>query len=361
MFSKSSIQKISPYIPGQAKLPGMDKVIRLASNENPYGCSDNVYRAFKSFPQDLNRYPNPDATTLKETLVKTYGLKIQNIICGNGSDELIALIAKTFAGKGDHILMAQYGFAMYKIAALATEAEPKEIPAKSHYGVDIQSILDHVTPKTKIIFIANPNNPTGSLLSKSDLYELRQLLREDILLVIDSAYAEYIEEQDYTAGQDMVEAFPNVLMLRTFSKIYGLAGLRIGWAYGDGQLIDFLNRIRPPFNVNMIGQKMAEKALEDQFFVKQSVQKNNEARAYFKSKMQELDIQTYGEAGNFYLLDFSNHKVNSDQVNEWLNRKAVLVRPLKNYLLNNHLRVTMGTEEETHILAEYIEQIVRGI
>ena len=244
---RPGIMQISPYIGGRASLDSRQKVIRLASNESALGPSPRAITAYEAESKNLHRYPDGGAHDLRAALGKLHSLEAARIVCGTGSDEILQLLTKAYAGPGDEVLFSRHGFLVYELAARAAGATPVAAPEVDYHS-DVDALLAKVNDKTRIVFLANPNNPTGSYLAKPEMHRLWSALPENILLVVDAAYAEFVSAEDYDAGAELVEAGKNVVMTRTFSKIYGLASLRLGWCYGSAEVIDVLNRVRGPFN-----------------------------------------------------------------------------------------------------------------
>ncbi|MGH6927126.1 MAG: pyridoxal phosphate-dependent aminotransferase, partial [Dongiaceae bacterium] len=246
---RPGIMDIAPYKGGDATLPGQQRVIRLASNEGALGPSPHAVRAYRKLSDELHRYPDGGHEALRSAIAARHGLPAEQIVCGAGSDELISLLVRAYAGPGDEVLHSQFGFLMYAIAAKGAGATPIAAPERD-YTADVDALLAHVREPTRVVLLANPNNPTGSVLPASEVRRLHAGLPRDVLLVLDSAYAEYVEGGDYEDGAALVAAHDNAVMLRTFSKIYGLAAVRLGWIYGPAHVVDAVNRIRGPFNVN---------------------------------------------------------------------------------------------------------------
>lgn len=358
---QSSLLKINPYIPGESKLNTEKKIIRLASNENPLGASPKAKEAYLNVKNEFFRYPDAPSQTLRNTLAELYNLSSNQLICGNGSDELIYLLARSYAGEGDEIVFSQYGFAMYKIAALAAGATPIEVPAKENLQQDLDHILQKITPKTKLIYLANPNNPTGEMIDKKTIEDFHKNIPENVILVLDSAYSEYIDDPSYSSGMDLISNHSNIVMLRTFSKLYGLAGLRIGWAYGPLEIIDVLHRARSPFNVNLPAQTAAEAALSDYEFIERSKKINNSGLINLKEALENLDLIVYPSGGNFFLVEFpDNPKYTASQANDWLKNDGILVRPVGPYGLNNHLRITIGLDDEIDRLVLSLKDFLKS-
>ena len=283
---------------------------------------------------------------------------MNNIICGNGSDEILSMFANCFAGEGDEIVYSEHGFLVYPIATKAAGATPV-VAKEKKYKADVEEIINVCTSKTKVCFIANPNNPTGTYLNKNELITLRKKLPKNCLLVIDSAYAEYVEKDDYTNGFELVNKFNNVACTRTFSKIYGLAALRIGWAYASLEVIDYLNRIRLPFNINTIAQHAAIAAIKDQKFIKKAIKHNNIWKPFIEKELINLGIQIIPGVGNFVLAKFNNSEQANDCYN-YMEKNNIFVRKVSEYGLANCLRITIGLEKENIYLIKIIKDFIQN-
>lgn len=284
---------------------------------------------------------------------------MNNIICGNGSDEILSMIANCFAGQEDEIVYSEHGFLVYPIAAKAAGAIPIKAKEKN-YKANVEEIIKVCNDKTKVCFIANPNNPTGTYLNKNELFTLRKELPENCLLVIDSAYAEYVENDDYTNGFDLVNKFDNVICTRTFSKIYGLAALRIGWAYAPLVVIDYLNRIRLPFNINTIAQEAAVAAIQDQEFIKKAIKHNIIWKPYIEKELVNLGIKIIPGVGNFVLAKYNNIE-QANKCYSYLEENNIFVRKVSEYGLADCLRITVGLEEENIYLIKIIKNFIEKI
>lgn len=359
--AKQWIQDIAPYVPGKAKSDDGRALIKLSANENPLGTSAKARAAFEAAEQDLARYPDPGATGLREALAAKYGLDPARIIYGTGSDELLHMAASAFAGPGDEIIFMQYGFAVYEIATRRVGATPVEVPAKD-YATDVDGLLAAVTERTKVVYVANPNNPTGTLASRADIARLQAGLRPDILFVLDQAYAEFLTQDEDDDGLALAETKPNVLVTRTFSKIYGLAAERIGWGYASADIIAMLHRIRAPFNVTTCGQAAAVAALGDDEFVDASRAHNAEWLGFLAQEMEALGnqgVRVVPSACNFLLVLFEGD-VSAENVYNGLMQRGYIVRWLPGQGLGQGLRITIGTEDETRGVASAIRDLVTG-
>lgn len=358
---KPYISEIHAYIPGKAG--GTKPMAKLSANENPLGCSKDASEAAAKERENFARYPNPASNGLREAIADHYGLENELIVCGTGSDELLNLAAQGYAGQGDEIIHVRYGFAVYEIATRKVGAAPIIAPDKD-YGTDVDAILALVTEKTKLVFLANPNNPTGTLTPQSEIERLHAGLPEDCLFVLDQAYGEYMDD-DGPSAFEMARKHDNVLITRTFSKIYGLAAERIGWAYGHADIIDTINRIRGPFNVTTIGQAAAMAALKDQQFVIDSRAHNAKWRDWMMNELESLSnhgLTAIPSAGNFIMVIFaeSNDSLSAASVNQSLMEAGYIVRHLPGQGLANGLRITIGTEEENRGFIDALRSILEN-
>lgn len=354
---KSAILTINPYKPGLSKAKG-DRVIKLSSNETPLGASPKAIEAYIEAATALFRYPDGGATILREAIASVYGFDSNRIICGAGSDELIACLCNAYAGPGDEVLYTQYGFLMYPIYAKIAGATPVTATEKG-LRTDIDALLASVTTKTKIVFVANPNNPTGSYITKNELHSLRKNLPENVLLVIDDAYAEYVSKDDYSSGVELVDVGDNTVMLRTFSKIYGLASLRIGWGYCPQSVVDVLNRVRGPFNVSSPAIYAAAAAVKDVEFVKKAKEHNDRWLPWLTKQMENCGLKVYPSVGNFILVEFPEGRRNADAANDYLMGKGIIGRKVDSYGLQKCLRFTIGLEEENNALSNAVAEFMR--
>lgn len=358
---KDWIMGIAPYVPGKSSGDGGQKLIKLSANENPLGCSPAAKQALSDASGDVPRYPDPGSTRLREAIAAKYDLDPARIICGTGSDDVLHLAANAFSGPGDEIIYVRYGFAVYDIAARRYGGTPV-IADDVDYGTDVDAILAKVTDKTRVIFIANPNNPTGTLASAEDIRRLQAALPGEVLLVLDGAYAEYLEADEDDRALEMAASLPNVLVTRTFSKIHGLAAERIGWGYGPEDIIGAMNRIRLPFNVTTAGQEAALAALAADDYVTSSRDHNRRWRQWLTEELTAMGnhgLQVIPSHTNF-LLVLLEGKVTAEQANSALMEKGYAVRWLPGQGLVNGLRITIGTEEETRGVATALREILEA-
>ncbi len=351
--SYSSILEIEPYVPGAVVKSKKDRSIKLSSNENPFGCSDAVKEAITKHFNYLHRYPEGTSLELRKAIGKTYNLDFNKIICGAGSDELITLICLAYAGQGAEILYTKHGFLMYPITALSVGAKPVEAE-EINLKADVNEILKKVTEKTKIVFLANPNNPTGSYLTHNEILELRKKLPQNILLVLDLAYAEFVENSDYVNAKDLCDEFDNIIMIRTFSKVYGIPSVRLGWAYANENIIEIINKVRGPFNVSSIAQIAGIAALNDQDFVTKTIKHNNLWLEKLTKEFINLGYKPYNSVANFILVDFNNKEL-TEKIDIFLKEDGISARRMDAYKLPNCIRFSIGTEYENLELLKAIE------
>ena len=359
---KPWIEAISPYVPGRSGEAGV-RTVKLSSNENPLGPSPKALAAMKAGADDAHRYPDAASHELRDMIAEVHGIEAERVVCGTGSDELLQLLALAYAGPGDEVLYVHRGFMVYPIAARRAGAAPVEAPDPD-YTADVGALLAAVTPRTRLVYLANPNNPTGTVIGRSEVERLHAGLPQDVLLVLDSAYAEYIDDEDYEDGITMARRHPNVVTTRTFSKIYGLAAARVGWAYGPPEVIAALNRIRGPFNVTSEGQAAAIAALRDQAWVTRCREENARLRAKLSAAVDALGnsgLRAVPSAANFVLVTFSQEgPLTAEAANRFLSERAILTRWLPSQDLAHALRITVGTEEETDEVIAALQEFARS-
>jgi len=349
---RPGVLDIEAYRGGEAGAPGLARPIRIASNESALGPSPRAIAAYAALAPELHRYPDGGAEALRRTLARHYGLDPERIVCGNGSDELIGLLTKAYAGPGDEVLYSQHGFLMYPIAAKAAGAKPVTAP-EHHFRASVDALLQAVTPKTRIVFLANPNNPTGTYLSSDEVQRLHAGLPKSVLLVIDAAYAEYVQRNDYEPGVALVEASQNVVMTRTFSKIYALAALRVGWAYLSGPVADVLNRVRNPFNLNAAAQAAAVAALDDVAATDRAREHNDIWRPWLTRELEGLGLTVNPSVANFVIARLPGERgKTADAGFEFLKSRGILTRKIGGYGLPEWLRIGIGTEEEMRAVVQ---------
>ena len=355
---RPGIAGIAPYVGGDSALPGRPKAIKLASNEGALGPSPMAVAAFEEMAAEIHRYPDGASAELRADLAGLHDLDAARIVCGAGSDELIALLCRAYAGPGDEVLHTEHAFLMYAIAARTAGATPVAAP-ECGLTADVDALLERVTGKTRILFLAIPNNPTGTYLPATELNRLRAGLREDVLLVIDAAYAEYVARDDYTPGAEMVETADNVVMTRTFSKLYALGGLRLGWAYCPPDVAQVLNRVRNPFNVCAPAQAAGLAALRDTAFADAGRAHNATWLPWITEQVRALGLEAQDSAGNFVLVRFPNAPGrDAEAADTSLRDRGIIVRRMAAYGLPDALRITVGREDEMHAVAEALDAFV---
>lgn len=356
---KSWIMDIAPYVPGRATTDDGRKVAKLSSNENPLGTSEAARDAFRAAADSLERYPDASGAIVREAIAEKYGLDPMRVIYGNGSDEILHLAAGAFAGPGDEVIFVRYGFAVYEIAARRVGAVPVVAPDKD-YATDIDAILALVTERTRIVFVANPNNPTGTYAARAEIARLHAGLPSNVLLVLDHAYAEYLDEGEIDGGTALATTAPNVLVTRTFSKIYGLAAERIGWGYASAEIVTALHRIRLPFNITSAGQQAAVAALNDEAWVARSRRHNAEWRAWFADQIAAFGnsgVRAVPSKANFLLVLFEG-RLTAEAAYKGLMEAGFITRWLPGQKLGHGLRITIGTEAEMRGLAEALRRLI---
>ncbi|MDB3904193.1 histidinol-phosphate transaminase [Candidatus Pelagibacter sp.] len=350
--------KIEAYKPGKSKFKKLKKIIKLSANESALGMSPSVAKIISNQKLNLERYPDGKSELLRKEISKKYKCNFEKIICGAGSDEVIQMICQLFLKPKDQVVVPQYSFLMYRIYANIVGA--KVVFAKEiNFKVSITEIIKKVTKNTKIVFVANPNNPTGTYLTKKEIIELRKKLNKRILLVIDDAYAEYMKNEDYKSGLELFKNMDNVFILRTFSKIFGLASLRVGWGYGSKKIINALNIIKPPFNVSHIAQLAATEALKDKKFIDQSIKHNFLFAKKIKTYLEQYQIFSNSISANFLLLDFKNCKHTAKYLYDKLKQRGIIVRSTDDgYHIRNKLRLTIGSKQENLAFMNAVKNIL---
>ncbi|GLK73011.1 histidinol-phosphate transaminase [Ancylobacter dichloromethanicus] len=356
---RASVLAIEAYVPGKSQGgPGV-KVHKLSANENPLGPSPKAVAALQSATA-FELYPDGSSTKLREAIAATYGLDPARIVCGTGSDELLMLTAAAFAGPGDEVLYSQHGFLVYRIAALAAGATPVVVPEKD-YRTDVDALLAAVTEKTRVVFLANPNNPTGTYLPFDEVKRLQRGLPPHVLLALDAAYAEYVRRNDYEAGIELVATCPNVVMLRTFSKIHGLAALRVGWLYGPAEVADAINRIRGAFNVSAPGLAAAVAAIEDAAHVEAAIAHNEVWLPWLTRELTALGLTVTPSVTNFLLVHFPDTPGRTaKEADAFLSQRGLILRRVDSYGLPGALRLTVGTEEANRLVVAALAAFLGG-
>ncbi|MFB2550389.1 histidinol-phosphate transaminase [Ensifer soli] len=358
---RAGILDIAAYVPGKEHAPGVAKVYKLSSNETPLGASPKAIEAFGRAAGQLERYPDGQAIELREAIAAVHGLNIANILCGNGSDELLGLLCHVYLGPGDEAIITEHGFLVYRIQIMAAGAAPVTVPETEH-RVDVDAILAAVTPKTKMVFIANPGNPTGTYVPVAEIRRLQAALPKSVLLVLDAAYAEYVRRNDYEAGIELVSANRNVVMTRTFSKIYGLAALRIGWIYAPPAIIDALNRVRGPFNMNAPAIAAGAAAIRDQAFAADAVEYNLRWLGRLTAELEAIGLTVTPSVANFVLIHFPDEDGRrAAEADDFLTARGLILRAVRGYGLPNALRLSIGPEEANlAVVAALAEFMGRG-
>lgn len=358
------VGRLRPYQPGKpvselARDLGLDarKIIKLASNENPLGPSEKVLEALRGEFGELGRYPDGSGYQLKNALSQKLRVNAENITLGNGSNDVLDLIVRAWVSPGDEVIFSEHAFAVYPIATLAASGNPVQVPAVN-YGHDLEAMAAAVTDKTRVIFIANPNNPTGTWLTRDDIAAFLPSVPNNVLVVLDEAYCEYIEHPEYPDGLDWLRAFPNLIVTRTFSKIYGLAGLRVGYSISSAAVAEVLNRVRHPFNVNSFALAAAVAALDDDDYLQRSRQLNKEGLAYLEGEFQRLNIPYITSLGNFVTFDTD---IDGEQVYQALLKRGIIVRPIAAYGLPRHLRVSVGTSEDNQAFITALPEALKEV
>ena len=333
------------YVAGLSLFKGKQSKIKLSANESALGPSPKAIKEYLKVSKNFKRYPDSDGTFLRNILSKKFKLNSDRIILGSGSDQIFELICKAFLKRGDEVIVPEYSFIIYRIYSKMCGA--KIIYSKeNNFTVSIENILKKVTSRTKIVFLANPNNPTGTFITKKQITKLRKRLRSNILLVVDDAYFEYVKLRNYSPGLDLFKKYKNVVITRTFSKIYGLAGLRIGWGYSSKNIIDALNKIKPPFNVGRPALFAASAAVRDSVWLNKEIKHVNRWNKIFFKEFEKIGINTNKTHANFVLLNFDKVKINSKKVFNSLANSGILVRRMDPYGIKNSLRVTIGKNNE---------------
>ena len=355
--TKRSINSINIYKGGKSSLSGKNNIIKLSSNENSYGPSPKVLEKInlQETLSNSHRYPNIDGSKLRDKLATTNNLNANQIVLGCGSDEILMFAALAFCQDGDEIIHAQYGFEMYSIITKIVGATSKLVKEDENFKVTVTSILDQITPSTKIIYLANPNNPTGTYLTRNEIIDLVEKLPKSIVLVLDGAYAEYVTKEDYDNSFALVDQFENVIITRTFSKAYGLAGIRLGWCYSSEKVASILNKVKGPFNTQTLSQEMAIIALDDKEYLNKVIKSNQEVKSWFEAELKKINIKTLTSEGNFSFVEMSDEEAIKISANLANNR--IIVRQLDSYGLPNCLRITIGTKEEMELTINALKDL----
>jgi histidinol-phosphate aminotransferase len=355
---RPGILEIEPYVGGKAEVEGMANVVKLSANEAALGPSPKAIAALRAALPVVHRYPDGGARALRQAIGRRFDLDPEQIVCGAGSDELIQLLLRSYAGPGDEVLHTAHSFLMYRLGALSVGATPVAAPERD-LRADVDELLARLTSRTRMVFLANPNNPTGSYLTPDELARLHAGLPDDVLLVVDAAYAEYIGRNDYTTGQELVDRASNVVMTRTFSKLFGLGALRLGWLYAPAHVIDVLHRVRGPFNVNALAQTAGIAALEDLEHQARERANNDRWRPWLAEQLAAMGLKVHPTVANFVLVEFPDVEARSARAaSAWLEGHGILARPMAAYGLPHCLRISVGLEAENQAVVECLREFV---
>lgn len=355
---RPGVLDIAPYVPGKSKGTHGKTVHKLSSNETPLGTSASARAAIETIAKSLELYPDGSSAELRAAIGEVYGLNADRIICGAGSDEILSLIAYGYLREGDEAIYSQHGFLVYDIAIRAAGATPVIAP-ETDLTTDVDAILARVTAKTRMVFVANPNNPTGTYLPFEEVKRLHRNLPANVLLVLDAAYAEYVRRNDYESGIELAATSDNVIMTRTFSKIYGLANLRLGWGFGPAHVIDALNRIRGPFNVNGMAAAAGIAAVRDREFVTRSIEHNDTWLAWVTAELEKLGLKVTPSVGNFVLVHFPDvDGKRAPDADAYLLERGCVLRMVGNYGLPNAIRMTIGSEDANRTVVNHLKDFL---
>jgi histidinol-phosphate aminotransferase len=349
---------VESYVGGESKLPGFAVPLKLSSNEGAFGAPPGALAALAAAGAKLHRYPDGGSTVLRQALGAKFGLDPARLVCGNGSDDLLGLLVQAYGGPGTELLMSEHGFSIYEIAGKLAGCVVKKA-AETNLTTDVDALLALVTPATKLVFIANPNNPTGTLLPQAEMQRLRAGLPADVLLVIDAAYAEYVEHPEYDPGVILVDGGENCVMTRTFSKIFGLGGARLGWAYAPASIADVLNRMRMPFNVNNVAMAAGIAALAEPGWLEAGRAHNTAAKRRLSERLAQAGLDVRPSAANFVLVNFAAPE-RAIAADEFLKSRGIIVRRVASYGLPEFLRITIGTDDECNRVAEALTDFAHG-
>lgn len=361
---RPGVLQIQTYKPGESTIPGKTRVFKLASNESPFGPSPKAVAAAREPLNHMHLYPDGGSVALREAIGAVQGIDPAQIVCGSGSEQLLALATGIYAGPGDEVIQSEFGFLAYSIATRAFGATL--VSAKEQdYTTDVDAVLNSVSERTRIVFIANPNNPTGTMIPASDMRRLREGLRDNVLLVIDAAYAEYVDDENYTAGHELVEesvvnGTQNTVVTHTFSKLYGLAAMRVGWCYAPPAVVDAMNRVRSVFNVNSVGQAAAIAALGDRDYIEMSQAHNKAWLPLLSAKLKSMGLKVPESYGNFLLAEFPGGPEQAQAADQHLRNNGIIVRPVAVYDLAQCLRITIGTDEQNEAVIDSLKAFIEG-
>jgi histidinol-phosphate aminotransferase len=355
---RPGVLAIDPYVPGKSAAPGVSRVFKLSSNETPLGPSPNAIAAYRSVADRLADYPDGAATPLREAIGRAFGLDPHRIVCGAGSDDLLNLLADAYLCDGDEAIYTTHGFLVYPIATLGSGAKPI-VAAEKNFTADVDAMLAALSERTKIVFLANPNNPTGTYIAFDEIKRLHRALPPHVLLVLDAAYAEYVRRNDYESGIELVATSDNVVMCRTFSKIYGLAALRLGWLYGPAHVVDAINRIRGPFNVNSAAMAAGIAAIADSAQIEAARAHNEKWLAWLSDEIRKLGLKVTPSVANFVLIHFPQTKGHTAaDADAFLSARGLILRRLSAYHLPDALRMTVGTEEANRLVVDALAAFI---
>jgi len=355
---RAGVLDIEPYVPGKSSAPGVAKIFKLSSNETPLGPSPHAVAAYQKVAAHLEDYPDGAATALREAIGRVFGLDPARIVCGAGSDDLLNLLARAYLADGDEAIHTTHGFLVYPIATRGTGAKPVVAP-ETNFTASVDAILAAVTNKTKIVFLANPNNPTGTYVTFDEVKRLHRSLPPQVLLVLDAAYAEYVRRNDYESGIELVATSDNVVMTRTFSKIHGLAALRLGWMFGPPHVVDAVNRIRGPFNVNTPAIAAGIAAIEDHAHQERAREHNERWLAWLTAEIERLGLAVTPSVANFLLIHFADSKGRSAKdADAFLTARGLILRQAGGYKLPNALRMSVGSEEANRLVVAALKEFL---
>ncbi len=360
---RNTINNLSPYIPGKPidevkRELGIERVIKLASNENPLGNSPAATKAVQEWANNMAIYPDGNGTSLKQALSDKLGVAPDQILLGAGTDQILEIIAQTYINPGDNAIMGDPSFPRYSSVVKVMDGQSIEVPLTEDYRMDLNAFLEKINDRTKIIWLCNPNNPTGTIISAQEQIDFIKRVPKDVLVVLDEAYYEYARGGDYPESLDLLDEFDNIIILRTFSKAYGMAGLRIGYAISNKDIIGYLNRVRGPFNTNTGAQVAAIAALEDQEFIEKSVQSNNQGKEYLYSAFEEMGLEYIPTHANFLMVKIN---ISSSEVFKALLKKGVIIRSADIYGMDDWIRVTIGTCEENEIFVKALKEVINDL
>ncbi len=351
---RPEILGIAPYVPGESKAAGANRIVKLSSNEGAFGVPPGAKAAYEAAAGDLHRYPDGGSTELRQAIGARFGLDPARIVCGAGSDDLIYQLCLAYGGPGTELVMSEHGFSIYEIAGQYAGCRVRKAPER-RLTADVDALLAQVSEATRLVFLANPNNPTGTMLPRGEVERLRAGLPGDVLLVLDAAYAEYVERPDYEAGAALVDAGDDTVMTRTFSKIWGLGGARLGWACAPAAVVDVLNRVRGPFNVSVPAQAAGVAALQEPGWLERSRAHNARWRAWLTEMLEAAGIRVWPSEANFVLADFGTAEA-AEAADRALRARGMIVRRVGGYGLPHCLRITVGLEEECRLVAETLAE-----